>query len=157
MRKKNNSLFDVLSLNKEIDEKGKHIMEFSPEFPLVVREYNFKFEFPVKPNFHDSLEIMFILKNRAILQYGEKKYNFKKGDILIVGKNELHHCFQYENESVSLMFLKFLPEMIYSFSGYDIDFEYLRPFYSRSPKFQNLIPSDSFDHQKILENFYYIK
>lgn len=157
MKEKNNSLFSVLLLNKEIDKRGKHILKFSPELPLVIREYNFEFEFPVKPNFHDYLEIICILKNKAIIQYGEKKYDVEKGDILIIGKNEFHNCFQYKNEPIGLISLKFLSEMIYNFGGHDIDFEYLRPFFSKSPNFQNLLPNGSIDHQKILEKIYYIK
>jgi AraC-like DNA-binding protein len=157
MNNKNNSLFNVLLLNQEIDKKGKHIIDFPSDFPLVVREYNFKFEFPIKPNFHDYLEIMYILENRAILQYSEKMYDVQKGDILVIGKNEIHHCFQYKNESFTLLSLKFLTEIIYSFIGYEIDFEYLRPFYSKSSKFQNLIPIRRIDNQEILEKILFIK
>jgi AraC-like DNA-binding protein len=41
--------------------------------------------------------------------------------------------------------------------GYEIDFEYLRPFYSKSSKFQNLIPNGKLDNQKILKNILFIK
>ena len=84
MEKRDNSLFNVLSLNKEIDKRGKHLLKFPQVIPIVVREYKFEFEFPIKPNFHDYLEIICIINNRAIIQCGEKKYNVKKGDILII-------------------------------------------------------------------------
>jgi len=154
---KKNSLFNILLLNKEIDEKGKHIIIFPPDLPIIVREYNFRFEFPVKPNFHDYLEIIYILKNEVTLKCGKKDYDVKKGDILIVGKNEIHNCFQHEDESVEFISVKFLAEMIYSFGGYDMDFEYLRPFYSRSYNFNKLISFNSINNQNILEKIYFIK
>ena len=107
-------LLDNQTLNKEINKNGKHVIEFNPEFPLDIKEYNFLFEFPVKPNYHDYLEIIYILENKATIQCGEKKYNVKKSDLLIIGKNEIHSCFQYGFESINLVSLQFLPELIYN-------------------------------------------
>jgi AraC-like DNA-binding protein/mannose-6-phosphate isomerase-like protein (cupin superfamily) len=157
MKNRSKSLFDVLLLNREIDKSGKHEIEFPSDFPLVVREYTFRFEFPLKPNFHEYLEIIYILKNRAILQYSGKRYDVQEGDLIVIGKNEIHNCFQYDNESVTLISLKFLTEMIFSFIGYDLDFEYIRPFYSKSSKFNNHIKANKIDNQKILEKMLSIK
>jgi YesN/AraC family two-component response regulator len=91
------------------------------------------------------------------LQYNKKIYNVSRGDILVIGKNEFHYCNQHNEESVTLISLKFLEEIIHSFIGYDIDFEYIRPFYSKSSKFQNMIPKGEIENEKILEQIMIIK
>ena len=133
------------------------MVEFNSEFPLEIKEYNFLFEFPVKPNHHDYLEIVYILENKATIQCGEKKYNVKKNDLLIIGKNEIHGCFQYGFESISLMSLQFLPELIYNATGCDIDFEFIRPFYCKSPDFINLLSEKRINTNKIYDKIKDIK
>jgi len=146
-----NSFFDVIALNSEINEDGKHEIRFDPNFPLDIKEYSFIFDLPVKPNYHDYLEILYVLDDKALIQCGEDKYHVCKGDLMIIGKNIVHGCTQSESGSVNLLSLQFLPELVCGIGSYDIDFEYIRPFYCKSKYFKNHIPSKDFESKKTLE------
>ncbi len=73
-----------------ITREGKHILELSKEYPLMVNCFQFSIEHPFTPNYHDYYEITFIYKGVGAFRIENEEYKVKQGDIIIIGENQMH-------------------------------------------------------------------
>jgi len=74
--------------SKEINNQGKHLLSFDKTFPAALNLYSFKYNFRLTPNYHDYLEITYVLEGKGLLNVENKKYIFSKDDLIILGP----HC-----------------------------------------------------------------
>ena len=73
-----------------ISREGKHILELSKEYPLMLNCFQFSIEHPFTPNYHDYYEITFIYKGVGAFRIENEEYKVKQGDIIIIGENQMH-------------------------------------------------------------------
>ncbi|MHB1442600.1 MAG: AraC family transcriptional regulator [Candidatus Humimicrobiaceae bacterium] len=147
-----------IDINREISKEGKHIPDFDPEFPIIIKLQKFKIDYIITPNHHDYLEIGYIYDGKGILTVENKKYAFKKDDIIILSNYELHTLSTTKNQSFSLIVIYFMPELIYKPGGLNIDFNYLKPFFYRGNNFYHIIHPDKNDNEYIfslIEKIYF--
>ena len=148
---KNISIFlPSIEINKEINLEGKHIPPFENDFPFIMNLQRFRNDYILTPNYHDYLEIGYIVDGRGFLNVENRKYAVKKDDLVLLGNFEVHTYTTSKNQSFDFIVIYFLPELIFSPGGMNIDFEYLKPFYFRSDNFSNIIRSEKIDCTAIL-------
>jgi len=138
-----------ISMGKEIDSEGKHIIKFDKQFPLSACLFSFKHDFKLTPNYHDYLEIGYIIEGKGLLNVENKRFVVKKDDIIVLGNHELHTWAKYKNEGFIILVIFFLPELIFKPGCIEIDFEYLKPFLFRTNNFKNVIHPESIPYKQI--------
>jgi AraC-like DNA-binding protein/quercetin dioxygenase-like cupin family protein len=146
-----NSMYSISSIDmaKEIGRDGKHIIDFDPVFPITSSLFSFKHDFTLTPNYHDYLEIGYIVEGKGFLNTGNKKCPINKNDIIIIGNHELHTWTKLKNEGFTILVVFFLPELIYKVGGSEIDLDYLKPFFLRNECFSNIIHPIKNNHREI--------
>ena len=152
MKIPNISIENILSISNQINaNKGRYIFKLEKEYPVAINMYAFNYNFKLAPNYHDFLEIDYVLDGKGILNISNKKYQFKKDDIIIIGSNELHTFLKYDNEKFTLSSLFFLPEVIYKLGGNEFDFDFLKPFFYSGYDFNPVISREN--NNAILKSF----
>ena len=98
---------------------------------------------------HVEFEIVLIKSGGGVYRTKDKEYSIRKGDVFLFASNEIHCITAIDKGGLELMNIHFEPRFIWS-SGNDLfDADYLRIFYDRSEKFENRLPRDSAQTQKI--------
>jgi len=138
-------------ISKEINNQGKHLFSFDKTFPVALNLYSFKHNFRLTPNYHDYLEITYVLEGKGLLNVENKKYIFSKDDLIILGLHELHTFSKYHDQGFINASLLFMPETIYKPGGNEFDFEYLGPFFYRNDKFNHIIHPGKINNRKIVQ------
>ncbi len=147
--KKNMTTISSVDMAKEINRSGKHIIDFDKVFPITSSQFSFKHDFILTPNYHDYLEIGYIVEGKGFLNINNKKCPINKDDIIIIGNHELHTWTKLKNEGFTILVIFFLPEFIYKAGGSEIDLDYLKPFFLRNESFSNIIHSTKINYKNI--------
>ena len=147
--KKTMHTISSVDMAKEISKDGKHIIDFDNVFPITSNLFSFKHDFILTPNYHDYLEIGYIVEGKGFLNIGNKKCPINKNDIIIIGNHELHTWTKHKNEGFTILVVFFLPELIYKAGGSEIDLDYLKPFFLRNESFSNIIHPTKMNHGNI--------
>ena len=79
-----------LAMAKEIGNDGKRNIDFDHTFPIISNVFSFKHDFILTPNYHDYLEIGYIVEGKGFLSIANKKCPISKNDIILIGNHELH-------------------------------------------------------------------
>lgn len=108
---------------------------FSQAFPLILFETDAS---QMYMHFHECLEINLVKDGEGIYLIEEKQYDIKKGDIFVINNQERHMA--VHNGHMKLLVLIFEPDLIRSEQE---RYDYLEPFFNRSPDFSNRIPAGS--------------
>jgi AraC-like DNA-binding protein len=140
---------DLILKNKEdmilgisINDEGKHIVDFSEDFPLRANAYSLFINSRLTQNYHDYLELLYFYKGTGTCMVDDKEFIAKEGDLIIFNNVELHNLIPDKRENLILIAIYFLPELLYKPGSNGMSLEYLKPFYCRGEKFNNLISSD---------------
>ena len=105
-------------------------MDFPPDFPLSICCYDFyTHTHRLTPNYHDYLEIIYVYEGQSIFHVRDDFFNIGKGDVAIIGSNEIHYAELPSNSRFKMMCIFFMPDLICKAGGDSIDLEYLTPFY----------------------------
>jgi len=144
----------IIILGKEIDRYGKHLFNFEKKFPIALNLYSFKYNFRLTLNYHEYLEITYVIDGKGLLNVENQKYIFNKDDIIIIGPHELHTFFKYHDQDFTIMSLIFMPEIIYKPGDNEFDFKYLSPFFYRYENYNHIINPRKINNQQI---FRYLK
>ena len=120
---------------------GKHLVDFPPDFPLSICCYNFyTHTHRLTPNYHDYLEIIYVYEGQSIFHIRNESFTVSKGDVAIIGSNEIHYSELPLNGRLKMMCIFFMPDLIYETGGNNIDLEYLAPFYNHKRLIENKKP-----------------
>ncbi len=134
--------FLIASEALNIDQEGKHIVDFIEDFPFKADIYDFYIDYRLTQNYHDYLEIAYIFEGSGTGFIGDQNYPAKKGDIFIFNNVELHTFSADHNENLIILATYFLPEFIYKPGDNQQYLSYLRPFYYRGGDFKNHISAE---------------
>jgi len=124
-----------------ISEEGKHNVDFEKDLPLIIKAVHFYIDYNLIPNYHDYLEISYVLKGTGSCIIGEKKYYVKEGDVLVINNIDLHTWLADHNISMYLISIFFLPDLLYKPGDNDFNLDFLSVFFNRgkyfSPRISN--------------------
>lgn len=112
--------------------------------------YNAQANYQTLPNFHDYMEIFFIYEGQGVFQFDNRRYEFNKGDVFVVGSHEIHNCSRCFDDHTKTIELYFMPELIFNPGSNHEDFYYLMPFYNHDDQFVHRMPSGSVDVERFL-------
>ena len=130
---------------------GKHLVDFPPDFPLRIYYYNF-YTHHLTPNYHNYLEIGYIYEGQGIFHIRNKSFNIGKGDVVVIGSNEMHYL-ELSSNRLKLMCIFFMPDLIYKAGDDSIDLEYLTPFHDQERFAKNKKRIYADNNHMILEIF----
>ncbi len=131
----------VTTRDFKYNDEGKYILELDKNIPMNVRPVYFYIDYPVAQNYHDYLEISYLLKGKGKLIIGNNEFTVKKGDLFLMNNVDLHRLISDPKEKVSLVSLYFLPELIYKPGDNELNLNFLKIFYYRSENFNHIIPA----------------
>ncbi|MCK4966989.1 AraC family ligand binding domain-containing protein, partial [bacterium] len=106
------------------DLNGKHLVDFSSEFPFLLKYYTYTSDFSLTRSYHDHLEIIYIYEGEGIFYYEDNQNVVKKGDIVLVSKDRMHLLNATPNKRIKAISLYFQQEFIYRSGGEDLFFDY---------------------------------
>lgn len=118
-----------------ISEEGKHNVDFEKDFPLIIKAVHFYIDYNLIPNYHDYLEISYVLKGTGSCIIREKKYYVKEGDVLVINNIDLHTWLAGNKTSMYLVSIFFLPELLYKPGDNDFNLDFLSVFFNRGKYF----------------------
>jgi len=121
--------------------EGKHNIEFNKNLPLIVKPVHFYIDYTTTTNYHDYLEISYVLDGNGKFIIGNKKYPARKGDIFVINNVELHVAIAEHNQKLNLICFYFMPELIYKPGDSEVNLKFLDPFYYQNNNFIHRIPA----------------
>lgn len=124
---------------------GRCSARFPAEFPFLMHFYNASANYQTRPNFHDYLEVFFVYDGRGTFDFGDKRYEFNRGDLFVIGSDETHNCSRCYDGDTKTIELYFMPELIYNPGSNQEDLCYLLPFYNHDREFAHRMPCGSID------------
>jgi AraC-like DNA-binding protein len=98
---------------------------------------------------HDSLEIFYTLKGKGRYFIEDKIYTFQKGDIFVIGNNELHKSQLIDGEPFEALIIMFHPKIVRMLQVND-EVDPLTIFYERPPSFSHQMKAD-IENQAVLD------
>lgn len=66
------------------------------------------------PHLHPEIELLYVLKGNPVCIINNEKYQFNKGDFILINANDLHEII-CENETATFLSLNILPEYFYGY------------------------------------------
>ncbi|MHB1443337.1 MAG: AraC family transcriptional regulator [Candidatus Humimicrobiaceae bacterium] len=130
----------VTSRDLKVTLGGKHNINFDKNLPLIINPVHFYIDYTMTSNYHDYLEITYVLDGNGKFIIGSKKYPARKGDIFVINNVELHAVIADHNQSINLISFYFLPELIYKPGDNEVNLKLLNLFYCQSNNFSHRIP-----------------
>ena len=121
--------------------EGKHNIEFNKNLPLIVKPVHFYSDHTTTTNYHDYLEISYVIDGNGKFIIGNKKYPASKGDIFVINNVELHVAISGHNQKLNLICFYFMPELIYKPGDSEVNLKFLDPFYYQRNNFSHRIPA----------------
>ena len=91
----------VTTRDFKYNDEGKYILELDKNIPMNVRPVYFYIDYPVAQNYHDYLEISYLLKGKGKLIIGNNEFTVKKGDLFLMNNVDLHRLISDPKEKVS--------------------------------------------------------
>ena len=93
----------VSNRDLRISRKGKHKADFDKDLPIIIKPVHFFMDYNLIPNYHEYLEISYIIKGNGSYIVGEKSYDVKEGDIAVINNIELHTWLADHNTSMYIV------------------------------------------------------
>lgn len=95
------------------------------------------------PHIHDYIEILYCLGGRAEIFLNWEKYDFVKGDMIIINSKEVHSVHREENqEPLKYIVIKFEPDILYTSFKSIFEAKYVLPFTMSNSNHQKLFTYD---------------
>ena len=137
---------------------GKHQPHFPKDCPLLIRFYEFSYDYRLTPSYHDYLEITYIYEGKGNYISENRVNPVTKGDAILAGSKEFHSVEGHPSQVLKAIAIFFLPELVYNPGSQSIEFEYLRPFYYASIKQGNIVPASDLEgawFYELIEKLYH--
>lgn len=105
----------------------------------------------VHPHWHTEIEILYFINGQAKQQVNENIFHAENGDIVIIGKDQLHSTYAYENNICEVLVIQFDAHNILGpfINNSDIDAHFD---FSNETIYENPIKTDSNEGQTILKS-----
>ncbi|HLU22376.1 MAG TPA: AraC family transcriptional regulator [Bacillaceae bacterium] len=135
----------------------KQVIELSKDFsfPFKISIYKNKGNWKMPFEWHEFLEIFYVLDGSGNYFIENKLYKFNKGDLFVIGKNELHKSQLVDDKGFDAVVIIFDHSFIqngYSNSADDL----LSPFFHRPSDFSHQLHTDKELKEKLEHSFQHL-
>lgn len=137
------------------EEKPKSAEGVTLKFQSLICKQN-KGNIGCLPHYHSYIELLYCLSGGYEVWIDEKKYDFNRGDLLVINSNEIHEVFSVENNSEYIV-VKFEPEILYDSPIGSFDVKYVFPFVIKDASPQKVFKNseiEPMDIPKMMKNIY---
>lgn len=125
----------VSSRTLRFTTKSEYQLGFPPECPVQLNFVHLDGNYQLVPNYHDFFELILVCAGSGDYMLEGRRYPVAVGDLVLVGSHELHTVKVKQGQAVKCAALHFRSELVHVLGSSALDFEYLKPFYYRSPNF----------------------
>ena len=129
---------------------GKHVVDFTSDFPLQLFYYDFSRLHAATPNYHDYFEITYVLEGQGLFNVGGKEHPAVEGNVFVINSGVFHNLDCPDAHHLKVLCLFFLPELIYRPGAGELDLDYLLLFLNRGQAFNPKVTVDRDMSQLIL-------
>lgn len=92
---------------------------------------------------HARLELSYVKSGSGLYEIGDRTYELKKGDVVLINNTEPHRIVIRPNESLCNAVIHFEPEWIWNTERCDLDYRFLHIFFERGPLFSHVLDRDN--------------
>lgn len=117
------------------DAQGAQLM--SMDNMLLDDTYN------IQLHSHPRLELSYIESGTGLYLIGEREYELRTGDIVLINNTELHRIMMRPGEKLLNTVIHFEPELIWNTVQCDMDYRYLQIYFTRSPSFSHVLDQNN--------------
>ncbi|WP_169306653.1 AraC family transcriptional regulator [Cohnella pontilimi] len=111
-----------------------HTFRSFDDFEIFINRSEPGWHMPLE--WHEPVEIFYVLSGRGKCYIGEKEYRFKPGHLFVIGSHELHRSELIDDEPFEALVLLFHPRLAQSWQLED-EFDPLSIFYERPEEFSH--------------------
>lgn len=120
------------------------------DFQIFIESNSGTWKMPLE--WHRSLEIFYVLEGVGTYLIEDMSYNFKKGDLFVIGNQELHKSQLIDGQPFRAIVVMFDPELVKAIQIQD-DIEPLDLFYDRPAQFSHQLEVYPTLHESIMYIF----
>jgi AraC-like DNA-binding protein/mannose-6-phosphate isomerase-like protein (cupin superfamily) len=126
-----------------INADGVHVYPFDPSFPIDVGFFVHAGRHNVRMNRHEYLEVIYHCRGQTQVQVGQRYFNMKQGDLLVVGPNVFHRILNQPNAEIKLASLNFRADVVRGTDRGCEEEQYLVPFLYQDVEFPHQIKAST--------------
>jgi len=125
----------------QLEPSGRYEMAFDDEFPFAISLYHYRSDHHTRGStWHERLELFVPIEGRALFRMGEREFDLRPGDLLVVENLELHHVVDFDGFDSRAVVVSFRPEFVYSLGSPSHDYTFLLPFYAAAKRRGRVLP-----------------
>jgi len=84
---------------KQLDAGGHYEMPFDDEFPFAISLFHYRTDLHTRGStWHERLELFVPVEGRTLFRMGEREFDLKPGDLLVVDNLKLHHVVDFDSK-----------------------------------------------------------
>lgn len=136
-------------VNKTLPKSLQTFIELF-DFKIFIESNSGSWKMPLE--WHRSLEIFYVLEGVGTYLIEDRSYNFKKGDLFVIGNQELHKSQLIDGQPFKAIVVMFDPELVKAIHIQD-DIEPLDLFYDRPAEFSHQLEVNPKLHESIMYIF----
>jgi len=122
--------FEPYAIDHLVDDFRHHHLPLDPEFPFAIKAFSYETLRPGEQlTWHNRLELFCPVSGAGRFQMGERRIDFKGGDVLIVDNLKLHGAYDFTPPHSRAVVIYFRAELFYNLGSAVCDYAYLMPFY----------------------------
>lgn len=130
----------------------EYLLTSQDAFPVeVFIQDNLNSYINVKPHYHDSIEILYMLEGTSQQQINGRYLTLQENDIIILNSGDIHATVCEKNDVARILVFKFLPELIHTNYNNFNEAKYLFSFLKQQRNNNAYINDGAEEHGKISE------
>lgn len=105
----------------------------------------------VHPHWHPEIEILYYIQGSASQQSGDSFFTASTGDIVIIGRNQLHSTYTYGGKTCLILVIQFDPESILCSAMSASERKHTLCFLEEGIRFKTPVSSDSSEGSQLMD------
>ena len=133
--------FVAHDIAKQLDAGGRYEMPLDDEFPFAISLFHYRTDLHTRGStWHERLELFVPVEGRTLFRMGEREFDLRPGDLLVVDNLKLHHVVDFDGFDSRAVVVSFRPEFVYSLGSPSHDYTFLMPFYAAAARRARVLP-----------------
>ena len=95
---------------KQLDAGGRYEMPLDDEFPFAISLFHYRSDLRTRGStWHERLELFVPGEGRTLCRMGEREFDLRPGDLLVVDNLKLHHVVDFDGFDSRAVVVSFRP------------------------------------------------